>query len=114
MEYCSVAPNRLIGLPVLSILNIEGAVEDLTHYAKQGAKGFMIASSTPIGMNYGEANFDPIVGRCPRCRCATLPSHDDRRLEKIKISSSENSHLHSRRRRNSNISPGDDLRWSFR
>ena len=58
MEYCSVAPNRLIGLPVLSILNIEGAVEDLTHYAKQGAKGFMIASSTPIGMNYGEASFD--------------------------------------------------------
>ena len=58
MEYCSVAPNRLIGLPVLSILNIEGAVEDLTHYAKQGAKGFMIASSTPIGMNYGDKNFD--------------------------------------------------------
>ena len=58
MEYCSGAPNRLIGLPVLSILNIEGAVEDLTHYAKQGAKGFMIASSTPIGMNYGAANFD--------------------------------------------------------
>ena len=47
MEYCSVAPNRLIGLPVLSILNIEDAVEDLTQYAKQGAKGFMIASSTP-------------------------------------------------------------------
>ena len=58
MEYCSVAPNRLVGLPVLSILNIDGAVEDLAFYAKQGAKGFMIASSTPIGMTYGESNFD--------------------------------------------------------
>jgi predicted TIM-barrel fold metal-dependent hydrolase len=60
MEYCSVAPNRLVGLPVLSILNIDGAVEDLTLYAKQGAKGFMIASSIPIGMNYGESKFDPL------------------------------------------------------
>jgi uncharacterized protein len=60
MEYCNVAPNRLVGLPVLSILNIDGAVEDLTVYVKQGAKGFMIASSTPIGMNYGESKFDPL------------------------------------------------------
>ena len=60
MEYCSVAPNRLVGLPVLSILNIDGAVEDLTIYAKQGAKGFMIASSTPIGMNYGESKFNSL------------------------------------------------------
>jgi predicted TIM-barrel fold metal-dependent hydrolase len=60
MEYCSVAPNRLVGLPVLSILNLDGAVEDLTLYAKQGAKGFMIASSTPIGMNYGESKFDSL------------------------------------------------------
>jgi hypothetical protein len=30
MEYCKVAPKRLVGLPVLSILNIDGAVEDLT------------------------------------------------------------------------------------
>ena len=114
MEYCSVAPNRLVGLPVLSILNIEGAVEDLTHYAKQGAKGFMIASSTPIGMNYGEANFDRLWAAAQDADVPLVPSHDDRRLEKSKISPSEDSHLHPRRRRNSNISPGDDLRRRFR
>jgi predicted TIM-barrel fold metal-dependent hydrolase len=58
MDYCSVAPSRLIGLPVLSILNIDGAVDDLERYTRQGAKGFMIASSTPIGMTYGDSRFD--------------------------------------------------------
>ncbi len=60
MEYCSVDTKRLIGLPVLSILDVEGAVQDLTHYSKRGAKGFMIASSTPIGSNYSDRKFDPL------------------------------------------------------
>ena len=60
MEYCSVDPKRLIGLPVLSILDVQGAVQDLTGYSKQGAKGFMIASSTPIGSSYGDKKFDPL------------------------------------------------------
>jgi len=60
MEYCSIDPKRLIGLPVLSILDVEGTVQDLTNYAKQGAKGFMIASSTPVGSNYGDRKFDPL------------------------------------------------------
>ena len=60
MEYCSVDPKRLIGLPVLSILDVQGALQDLTNYSKQGAKGFMIASSTPIGSSYGDRKFDPL------------------------------------------------------
>ncbi len=60
MEYCSVSPKRLIGLPVLSILDVHGAVQDLTRYCKRGAKGFMIASSTPLGTSYGDRKFDPL------------------------------------------------------
>ena len=60
MEYCSVNPKRLIGLPVLSVLNVEGAVDDLKNYAKRGAKGFMIASSVPVGTSYGDPGFDPL------------------------------------------------------
>ena len=60
MEFCSYDPERLIGLPILSVLNVQGAVEDLQTYAKRGAKGFMMGSSVPVGMSYGDATFDPL------------------------------------------------------
>ena len=58
MDLCSHDPKRLVGLPVLSVLNVEGAVQDLQHYARRGARGFMIGSSVPIGMSYGDAIYD--------------------------------------------------------
>ncbi len=58
MELCSHNPKRLIGLPILSVLDVQGAVEDLQSSARRGAKGFMIGSSVPIGMSYGDAAFD--------------------------------------------------------
>lgn len=60
MDFCSYNPQRLIGLPVLSVLNVEGAVADLQSYARRGARGFMIGSSVPLGMSYGDATFDPL------------------------------------------------------
>ena len=61
MDFCSYAPNRLIGLPVISVLNPEGAASDLDHYVtKRGAKGFMIGSSVAVGMSYGDPRFDHI------------------------------------------------------
>jgi predicted TIM-barrel fold metal-dependent hydrolase len=60
MDFCSYSPKRLIGLPVLSVLGVEGAVEDLRHYAKRGAKGFMMGASVPVGRSYGESIFDPL------------------------------------------------------
>ena len=112
MEYCNVAPNRLFSLPVLSILNIDGAVEDLTLYVKQGAKGLLIASSTPIGMNYGEANFDRLWAAAqdadvPLCLHTTTGAWKELKFHHPTI------RTFIRGRRNSNISSGDDLRWSF-
>jgi predicted TIM-barrel fold metal-dependent hydrolase len=45
---------------LFSILDVQGAVQDLTNYSKRGAKGFMIASSTPLGSSYGDRKFDPL------------------------------------------------------
>jgi uncharacterized protein len=60
MDFCSYSPDRLIGMPVLSVLNVQGAVADLQEYVKRGARGFMMGSSVPIGMTYGDAQFDPL------------------------------------------------------
>jgi predicted TIM-barrel fold metal-dependent hydrolase len=60
MDFCSYDRRRLNGLPVLSVLNQQGAVEDLWSYAKRGVKGFMIGASVPRGMSYGSPDFDPL------------------------------------------------------
>jgi predicted TIM-barrel fold metal-dependent hydrolase len=58
---------RLIVLPVLSVLDPEGAAADIRKYAKRGVKGFMMASSVPVGMTYGDPTFDPIWQAAVEC-----------------------------------------------
>jgi predicted TIM-barrel fold metal-dependent hydrolase len=41
-DFCSHSPNRLIGIPLLSILDMEQAVNDMREYAKIGFKGVQI------------------------------------------------------------------------
>ena len=72
VDFCSYAPKRLNGLPVLSVLNPQGAVEDFEEYAKRGVKGFMIGSSVPFGMSYGDKMFDPLWAAAEE---AGLPLH---------------------------------------
>lgn len=67
MDFCSYAPQRLIGQPVLSVLNPKQAAQDLISWAKRGAKGFMIGSSVPHGMSYGDKGFDPIWQAATEC-----------------------------------------------
>ncbi len=67
MDYASASPKRLVVLPVISVLNPEGAAADVRAYAKRGAKGFMMGSSVPIGMSYGDAMFDPIWAAAQEC-----------------------------------------------
>jgi predicted TIM-barrel fold metal-dependent hydrolase len=68
MDFCSEDPKRLIGLPVISVLNPEGAAADIRDYARRGAKGFMMASSVPVGMSYGDPQFDPIWAAAVECQ----------------------------------------------
>ena len=58
-EFCSHNPRRLIGLPLLSILDIEKTVEDVHEYAKLGFKGVQL----PTGIKdsgYYEACYEPM------------------------------------------------------
>lgn len=67
LDFCSYYPHRLIGLPVLSVLNAEGAAEDLRAYARRGARGFMIASAVPLGQVYSDPRFDVLWRAAVEC-----------------------------------------------
>src|SRR5262245_45457658 len=41
-EFCDVNPNRLLGLALISILDIEHTVEDIQHFAKLGFRGVQL------------------------------------------------------------------------
>jgi predicted TIM-barrel fold metal-dependent hydrolase len=67
LEFCSQDSRRLVGLPVISVLNPNGAAADIKAYARRGAKGFMMASSVPLGMSYGDSQFDKIWAAATDC-----------------------------------------------
>lgn len=67
MEFAGCAPKRLIAQPVLSVLDPERAAADIETYAKRGAKGFVIGSSVPVGMTYGDRKFDPLWRAAEEC-----------------------------------------------
>ena len=48
-EFCSYAPKRLIGVPCISLYDIDLAVEELQRTAKLGLRGAMIWLSPPAG-----------------------------------------------------------------
>jgi predicted TIM-barrel fold metal-dependent hydrolase len=60
MDFHDYDSKRYIVLPVVSVLNPHGAAEDIRRYAKRGVRGFMMGSSVPQDMSYGDPFFDPI------------------------------------------------------
>ena len=58
-EFCSHNPERLIGLPILSILDIEHAVADIGEYSKAGFRGVQIPTRIKDS-GYYEAKYEPI------------------------------------------------------
>jgi uncharacterized protein len=50
-EYCAVAPDRLIGMAVMPISNVDDAVAELTHCAELGLKGVLLGA-LPNGKGY--------------------------------------------------------------
>jgi len=50
-EYCAVAPERLLGMGVIPQTNIDDAVAELEHCAKQGLKGVLLGNF-PSGKDY--------------------------------------------------------------
>ena len=60
LDYCAVAPKRLISLCLLSVLDIDWSVTEMKRCAKRGHKGFMLPAVLPEGMSYADPRFEPI------------------------------------------------------
>ena len=58
-EYCSYAPNRLAGLAMITLVDIDEAVKGLRRCAGIGLKGAMIWASPPDDMPYHDSRYDP-------------------------------------------------------
>jgi uncharacterized protein len=60
-EFCSYAPERLVGAAALPVGNgpIEVAIEEARKWADRGAKTFLLPQSVP-GKAWGDAHFEPM------------------------------------------------------
>lgn len=58
-DFCSYAPKRLVGLPLLSILDVEKTVEDIQECAKLGFKGVQLPTGIKDSGYYDKA-YEPL------------------------------------------------------
>jgi uncharacterized protein len=57
-DYCKTAPARLMGLCLLSALDLEWSMEELKRCAKLGLKGAVLPSGLPEGLSYADPEFN--------------------------------------------------------
>lgn len=60
VELCAQAPDKLKGLALISVYDVERAVHNLQHWAKRGMRGMMVACMPPAGVEYSQPHFDPL------------------------------------------------------
>jgi len=58
-EYCSYAPQRLIGLGLITLEDVDAAVKELRRIAKKGMRGAMIWADPPDERPYSHPDYDP-------------------------------------------------------
>ncbi|MBW2362887.1 MAG: amidohydrolase, partial [Deltaproteobacteria bacterium] len=58
-EYCRYDPKRLYGLGLISLEDIDTAVQDVEACAKQGMRGAMIWGAAPDERPYNDRSYDP-------------------------------------------------------
>jgi len=58
VDYCSVAPERLIGIGCLPIPDIDAALVEMERAARRGVRGFMIPSHVPPERPYCHPDYD--------------------------------------------------------
>jgi len=58
LEMCSHSPNRLKGLALISMHNVDNAVKALQYWMKRGLSGAMIACIPPEGTEYSDPVYD--------------------------------------------------------
>jgi len=59
VEMCSEAPDRLVGLALISVYDVAHAAKELQRWTKRGLRGAMIAAVPPEGTEYSEALYEP-------------------------------------------------------
>ena len=57
-EYCSVAPDRLLGIAIIATYDIDHAVQELTRCKKAGMKGAIIWQLPPPDLSFTSEHYD--------------------------------------------------------
>lgn len=58
-EYCSAAPDRLIGLALISLADLQAAIKEMWRAARLGFRGLLIAGATQAQSHYGQPKYFP-------------------------------------------------------
>lgn len=59
LNYCSVAPERLIGVACLPLPDIDESIEELQRVAKMGIRGAAIPCTAPLDKPYSDPIYEP-------------------------------------------------------
>lgn len=59
IEYCQVAPGRLVGIPMISLYNIANAIKELERCRSEGLKGALIWQVPPEPLPFTSDYYDP-------------------------------------------------------
>ncbi len=59
VDYCAVAPERLIGIGCLPIPDVQAALREMQRAARRGVRGFMIPAHVSPDLPYCHADYDP-------------------------------------------------------
>jgi predicted TIM-barrel fold metal-dependent hydrolase len=66
-DFCSHNPKRLIGLALISLENIDEAVQELERCAKKGLKGALISVSPDVEKQYDNPVYNPFWAAAQDC-----------------------------------------------
>lgn len=58
VDYCAVAPERLIGIGCLPIPDVDASIAEMERAARRGVRGFMIPAHVPVDRPYCHADYD--------------------------------------------------------
>ncbi|MBM4406751.1 MAG: amidohydrolase [Chloroflexi bacterium] len=58
-EYCATAPDRLIGVALISLTDLREAIKEMWRAARLGLRGVLIAGSQPLQSHYGQPKYFP-------------------------------------------------------
>jgi predicted TIM-barrel fold metal-dependent hydrolase len=88
-DYCCAAPKRLIGLGLLSALDVDWSVAELERCVKLGHRGVLLPSALPEGQSYSDPQFDRLwaaaheVGFAIHFHASIIQGRDRSRLKLV-------------------------------